>query len=215
MAANKTLSGMVGVALSWLLVICAAAHLPAQATTPSSGLLITILDGEGALNDIRKGTAREPIVQVEDDNHRPVAGAAVLFTTPSSGPSAIFPGGAHVLSTVSDSTGRAVAQGLRPNNVSGSYDIQVQANYNGSTAQVTIHQKNVSSQSSVQQHAAHAISLKAALIVVGAAAAAGTVAAVLVLNGGSNAGVITAGSPTVGAPASVPGIRIQLRHHNP
>src|SRR5579863_6856916 len=78
MAATKTQSGGVGAALSWLLLICAAAHLPAQATTPatSPGLLITILDGEGALNDIRKGTAREPIVQVEDENHRPVAGAA-------------------------------------------------------------------------------------------------------------------------------------------
>jgi len=32
-------------------------------------LFITLIDGEGALNDIRTRTAREPIVEVDDENH--------------------------------------------------------------------------------------------------------------------------------------------------
>src|SRR5580704_2436459 len=50
-----------------------------QAGTPMA-LHIVILDGDNALNNIRQRSAREPIVQVEDENHKPVAAAAVLFT---------------------------------------------------------------------------------------------------------------------------------------
>jgi hypothetical protein len=78
-------------------------------------------------------------------------------------------------STVTDSAGRAVAHGLRPNSVSGSYNIHVRVTFNGSTSETDIHQQNVSGQSSVANHAAHAISAKVVLIVVAAAAAAGTV----------------------------------------
>ena len=46
---------------------------------PPQDLQIVILDGEGALNNIQARTAREPIVQVQDHNHKPVAGASVLF----------------------------------------------------------------------------------------------------------------------------------------
>ncbi|MGB6686928.1 MAG: hypothetical protein WBE76_03710 [Terracidiphilus sp.] len=186
----------------------------AQATSASPGLLITILDGEGALNDIRQRTAREPIVQVEDENHKPVAGAAVLFTLPGSGPGGAFANGAQTFSTVTDDTGRAVAHGLQPNNVSGSFNIQVKVNYNGSTAETTIHQKNFGHESTASQHAAHALSLKVVLIVA-AAAAGGAVAAILATNGGGSSTTITAGPPIVGAPtAAAPGIRIQLHRHN-
>lgn len=222
MAESKAWYRNVAVAICCLVPLCgpavastqAAAPTPASPAGPSHGLFITILEGEGALNDIRQRTAREPIIQVEDENHRPVAGAAVLFGLPTSGPSAVFPDGTSALSTVTDSSGRAVAQGLRPNNISGSYNIRVRVNFNGSTAETTIHQKNVSAQSSMSQHAAHAMSMKTILIIVGAAAAAGTAAAVLELNSGGNSTVITAGPPAVGAPANVPGVRIALRQRN-
>jgi hypothetical protein len=55
----------------------------------ASGLKILILDGEGAVNSIKLGTAREPIVQVQDENDRPVAGAMVVFTLPEGDISAI------------------------------------------------------------------------------------------------------------------------------
>ncbi|HEX4322357.1 MAG TPA: hypothetical protein VHZ52_15705 [Acidobacteriaceae bacterium] len=180
----------------------------AQATSSNPALVITILDGEGALNDIRQRTAREPIVQVEDENHKPIAGAAVLFTLPGSGPGGAFAGGAQTFSTVTDSAGRAVAHGLQPNNVSGSYNIHVHVSYNGSTTDTNIHQQNVSGQSSVANHAVHAATAKTVLIVVAAAAVAGTVAAIIVTQEGSST-TITPGQPTVGAPTA--GVRAGIR----
>ena len=154
--------------------------------------MITILDGEGALNDIRQRTAREPIIQVEDENHKPIAGAAVLFALPGSGPGGAFAEGAQTFSTVTDSAGRAVAHGLRPNSVSGSYNIHVRVTFNGSTSETEIHQQNISGHSSTANHVAHAATLKTVLIVVAAAAAAGTVAAILVTQGGSSTTITVA-----------------------
>ena len=64
--------------------LCASGQEPA---VPAK-LNIVILEGEGAINNIKQRTAREAIVQVEDENRRPIAGAAVLFMLPESGPSA-------------------------------------------------------------------------------------------------------------------------------
>lgn len=213
-----------------------------QASGTSQGLVITILDGEGALNDIRQRTAREPIIEVQDENHRPVAGAAVLFLLPNSGPSGSFADGSQTFSTVTDNAGRAVAHGLHPNGTSGSYEIHVRVTYNGSTAEATIHQKNVSEQSSQSEQqssanaaaegaaagataaqntstktstaasVAHGLSLKTILIIVGTAAAAGTVAGILATRSNGPT-VITPGSPTVGAPA-IAGVRIDLHRHS-
>ena len=185
------------------------AQAPEAGSPPAGKLFITILDGEGALNDIHQRTAREPIVEVDDENHRPVAGALVLFTLPGTGPSGAFADGAQTLSAVTDSAGRAVAHGLQHNSVQGSYNIEVKATYNGQTAQTTIHQKNVNGQSSAAQHAAHGATVKVVLAVVGAAAVAGTVAGILLTRGG-NSTTITPGTPTVGAPGATPGLRFAL-----
>ena len=63
--------------LAVLIAIPAAPVAEAQNVAPM--LNIVIVEGDGAINNIRQRTAREPIVQVEDQNHKPVAGAAVVF----------------------------------------------------------------------------------------------------------------------------------------
>lgn len=182
---------------------------PAPSSAPaSSKVLITILDGEGALNDIRQRTAREPIVQVQDENHKPIAGAFVLFLLPDSGPGATFANGARMYSTLTDETGRAAAQAMRPNNISGDFQIRVRVTWNGSTTETTIQQKNVSqaSSSSGEQGAqaaavAHGLSLKTSLIIMGVVgAAAGTAIGIAVTRGNTTS--ITPGNPTVGAPGT-------------
>lgn len=213
MSARKAGLQSVAAGLCCLLVLSACPKAAAQeAASPAPKLVISILDGEGALNDIRQRTAREPIVEVQDQNHKPVAGAAVLFALPGSGPSGAFADGSQVFSTVTDEAGRAVATGLRPNGVQGSYDIHVTVNYHGATAETTIHQKNVSGQSSstTTEQVAHGLSMKSILIIVGAAAAAGTVGAILATRGGSST-TITPGTPTVGAPTVAGGLTIPLR----
>lgn len=215
MVIRKTVTRFATVAALGLVFVFSSPAARTQTASPAPALVITILDGEGALNDIRQRTAREPIVEVEDENHKPIAGVAVLFTLPGSGPSGFFAGGAQTFSTITDSAGRAVAHGLRPNTISGSYNIHVQATLNGSTAENDIHQQNVSGQSSVTNHAAHAISAKAIVIAVVAAAAAGTVAAILATQGSSST-TITPQSPNVGNPnpSVSPGIRIPLHFHS-
>ena len=76
---------LVSLGLSFLLAVPDVARAAPQAPAPAK-LNIVIVEGEGAINNIRQRTAREPIVQVEDENRRPVAGAAVLFLLPEDGP---------------------------------------------------------------------------------------------------------------------------------
>ncbi len=108
-------------------------------------LHITILEGEDSLNNIRERTAREPIVQVEDENHKPVAGALILFSIQNGGASgagASF-NGLSTLSVTTGADGRAVAHGLTPNATAGSYTIAVTATLGALTATAVIHQSNV------------------------------------------------------------------------
>jgi hypothetical protein len=211
MMSLKTVTKLLASAAIAMLVVGHPPKLHAQSNTQSSGLVITILDGEGALNDIRQRTAREPIVEVQDENHKPVAGAAVLFTLPNSGAGGSFAGGVQTFSTVTDSAGRAVAHGLQPNNVSGSYNIHVHVSFNGASSETDIHQQNVSGQSSVAHHAGHAaLGAKAITLIVVAGAVAATVATVVVTQGGGSSTVISAGPPTVGPPTTSAGIRFSL-----
>lgn len=198
--------------LSWVLtVLIGVGPLPrvafAQDTTPKLNLLV--VEGDGAINNIRQRTAREPIVQVEDENHKPVAGAVVVFTLPTQGAGGTFANGARTLTSVTDNQGRAVARGLKPNGVSGKYEIRVNASANGQTASTVITQTNAVIAAA---GAAAAAGISAKLIVVlavaGAAAAGGAVYATH--NGGGNnnntggvatpATIISPGTGTVGPP---------------
>ena len=108
--------------MRWLSAILAALlSVPISPLAAQEGALsllnIVVVEGECAINNIRQRTAREPIVQVEDENHKPVAGAAVTFTLPSRGAGGIFPNGSRTLTVLSDEQGRAAARGLQPNTV--------------------------------------------------------------------------------------------------
>src|ERR1051325_11009842 len=118
-----------------LVYLLAFPSLPLAAQEPAGGKLnLVIVEGEGAINNIRQRTAREPIVQVEDQNHKPIAGAAVIFDLPGQGASGSFPNGSHTLTVTTDNQGRAAARGLRPNSVKGKYQMHVTASFAGQTA---------------------------------------------------------------------------------
>src|SRR5580704_13463636 len=68
--------------------------LPAQS---SDELKIIIIDGEDAVNIVKKKTAVQPVVEVRDRNNLPVAGAVVIFALPSSGPGGTFLNGSKSL----------------------------------------------------------------------------------------------------------------------
>jgi|SRR5579864_1567685 len=187
----------LAVGLSYLLVL---QMMPAQ--TEGGKLNLVIVEGDGAINNVRQRTAREPIVQVEDENHKPIAGAAVVFMLPDQGASGTFAGGSRTLTTMTDAQGRAVARGFHPNAVKGQLQMRVTASYQGKTANATITQSNVTA--AVAGAAAAGISAKLIVIlaIAGAAAAGGAIAATR--GGGSTTTTtpttITPGTGTVGAP---------------
>lgn len=177
-----------------------------QAGAPMA-LHIVILDGEDALNNIRQRTAREPIVQVQDENHKPVAAAVVLFSIRKgpTGAGGTF-AGVSTLAVITGLDGEAVAKGLESNGVKGSYTISVQATLGAITTAAIITQSNVvgpasssSSATSATASSAHAgghvLGTHFWVIAGSIAAGAGAVAAVVLTH--SNGATITAGNGTV------------------
>lgn len=159
-------------------------------------LNLVVIEGEGTINNIRQRTAREPIVQVQDENRRPVAGAIVTFTLPGRGASGQFANGSQTLTVTTDQQGQAVARGLRPNGVKGQMQIRVNANYRNQTATATITQTNaLLTASGAAASGGLSGKLIAVLAVVGAAAAGGAVYAAR--SGGGSTPTITNPATTV------------------
>ena len=170
-----------------------------------TGLSITIVEGEGAINNVRQRVNREPIVQVEDENHRPLAGAVVIFFLPDTGASGTFPNGSRMLMVVTDNQGRAAARGIRPNNQSGPMQIRVTASFQGLTASSVITQTNAATTAAASGAGLSAGAKWAIILGIAAGAAAG--GAIAATHGGGSSSpstppsiVLTPGTPTVGGP---------------
>lgn len=175
--------------------------VPVWAQEPQPKLEIVIVEGEGAINNVKERVNREPIVQVEDENHKPVAGAAVVFFLPDQGPGGTFADGTRSLTVTTDAQGRAVARGIQFNRASGQMQIRVTATASGQTATATITQTNVAGSAS----GAGLSTAAKVWIIVGVVVAAGAATGAYLATRSSTAtsGIptsITAGTPTVGAP---------------
>jgi len=168
------------------------------------GLKLLVLQGDGAFNDIRRKTARDPVVEVRDDKDRIVPGAQVTFSLPEAGPSGTFVGGSRTHTATSDPNGIAAARGLRPNDVEGRFQIRVTATSAGRTAAVVISQSNTLA-GGVVATGERGGALKWLLLVAAGGAAGGIVAAT---RGGKSAPatagppptILSAGTVTVGGP---------------
>ena len=192
-----------------------------QATPPEPELLIKIIDGENAINNQRKRINREPIVEVQDQNHRPIGGATVAFLLPDSGPGGAFSGGGQGLIVITNTTGRAVATGFTPNGTAGRFVINVNASFQGKAAAIEIHQTNLASRATAGGAGAGAGGAAAGLsagtiaaIAGGAAAAAGAIVAAKDLTGGGKSSSLTTIS-SPGSPVFGPAFRIGLPFNYP
>jgi hypothetical protein len=181
------------------LAVFLAALLAGPAAFAQQALNLVVVEGEGAINNIRQRTARDPIVRVEDENHKPIAGAAVVFLLPSQGASGTFAGGVQTLTVMTNNQGLAVGRGLKPNGVQGQYQINVNASYRGQTASVSISQSNALAAAGAAAAGGISGKLLALLLIAGAVVAT--------RGGGSSstpaaaATTITAGPGMVGAPS--------------
>jgi hypothetical protein len=162
---------------------------------------VVVLEGEGAINNIRSSRAKEPVIRVEDANNRGVPGALVTFQVPSGGPGVTFGDSAGSLTLKTDDRGEVVARGVHPNRNAGTFHIRVSASQHGKSATALIAQTNVDPGS-------HTSSRKIAILaVLGGAAAAG---AAVALRGGKSSPaaaapsspgtVVIAGNPSLGGP---------------
>jgi len=101
---------------------------------------ILVAEGEGVTNKTRQRVAHDPVVKIEDDDHRPLADAVVVFALPVSGTTGEFANGSKTLTVVTDKEGMAAAHGLKTNEVPGKLQIYVTASYHGLRAKTLINQ---------------------------------------------------------------------------
>jgi hypothetical protein len=164
-------------------------------TAGAPQLKIKILEGNDVVNYFNQRTAREPIVEVDDENNRPVSGALVLFKLPPSGPGGFFPNGVKTLSVLADANGRATASGLVANGNAGQFDIEVTASYQGRSATALISQVN---QKPPVPPGKHGMSSGKVLAIVAVIAAAAAGAGLAAGRGGSN----NSSTPAPGGPTT-------------
>jgi hypothetical protein len=148
----------------WALVGFFAANLTLAGQDGS--LHLVVLEGDGAINNIRSPRAKEPVVRVEDASNQGVAGAVVTFLLPASGAGAFFGDGGNSLTLTTDDRGEVVARGLHANRIAGSFQIRVSASRSGRTAGTSIAQTNV-------DPGAHASSRTIAIVAILGGVAAG------------------------------------------
>ena len=164
-----------------------------------SPLHVIVLEGEGAINNIRSPRAKEPVIRVEDINNRGVAGAVVTFLLPAAGAGGVFGDGGSSLTLTTDDRGEAMARGLRANRSAGIFQIRVSASRGGRTATASITQTNVDPGSHSSSR------MIAILAIVGGAAAGG---AAMAFRGGKakpaptgpSGTIVVPGTPSVGGP---------------
>ncbi len=161
-------------------------------------ITLVVVGGNDAINNIKQRTARATIVEVQDENHKPVAGAVVSFLLPDSGPGGAFTGGARSVSLVTGADGRVVMPRMTANQLTGQYQIRVNASFQGQQASTTINQQNVAGGGGPGH-----VGLSAKVIgIIAGAAAAGTVTGVVLATrgGGTPSGTLSAAGATIGPP---------------
>jgi len=122
----------------------AAAQAPAAPLAPATveGLKVTPLAGKDEVNDIERKLMAPLVVQITDQNDRPVEGAEVIFRFPLQGPSATFPGGRTSQTTRTNSQGQAAAMNWMANSQTGHFDVHVTASYANLVGQTTFTMSN-------------------------------------------------------------------------
>jgi hypothetical protein len=106
-------------------------------------LRIIILEGERAKNDVAQRSLETLTIQVQDTSAGPLQGVQVTFTVPPNGPAGAFSNGARQITITTNSDGIAAAEGFRPNDLPGDFQITVAAVYRGQRVIATINQSNL------------------------------------------------------------------------
>jgi hypothetical protein len=163
-----------------------------SAAADQKTLQVNIVDGEGAFNDIRRGQARVPVVEVRDEDNRVVSNARVVFQLPDMGASGTFADGSRTLIVNTDAQGRASGTGLRPNKTEGPFVITVTASNDGAVGHGEVRQSNtLAGGDQSMQSSGHG----KAKILIAVAGAAGGIAIAALRAGGSKSSSSASAAP--------------------
>jgi len=180
---------------------------PASALPVEQSLKIRVLAGEGEMNDLERRVMAPLVVQVVDQNERPMEGADVVFRFPLNGPGAVFQGGKTSVTVRTNAGGQAAAVNWMANGQVGTYDVHVNASYGNQVGEATVSMTNVTRITEAEKKTKHE-SLWShrwfKIAVIGGVAAGVGIGVFLATRGGSKSSgstvTIIPGSPTVGAP---------------
>jgi hypothetical protein len=109
-------------------------------------LKVLVLEGDGAVNNTEKHKGTPPIVEVRDENDRPVEGASVVFRLPAAGPGGHFAKQELSITVRTNIQGQAVASGFLPNSEIGRFKFHVTATAGNKTGESEITQTNSASE---------------------------------------------------------------------
>ncbi|MBZ5676594.1 MAG: hypothetical protein LAP61_20340 [Acidobacteriia bacterium] len=115
---------------------------PAPPDTVQS-LRVIPLAGNGEMNDLERHLMAPLVVQVLDQNSRPVEGAAVVFRFPVAGPTGAFPNQKNSQTTRTNADGQAAAVGWNATGGVGTFRVQVTASRGNEQGQASLTLTNV------------------------------------------------------------------------
>ena len=113
---------------------------PAAAQSLPTALNVVVVQGDDATGKVLQKASQPPVIRVQDESEKPVAGAAVVFTLPTEGATGSFGDGSKTVTLITDARGVASAQGLRFNQIPGKVPVHVNVSYRGLTARAIINQ---------------------------------------------------------------------------
>jgi hypothetical protein len=172
-------------------------------------LKVIPLAGSGEMNDLQRKIMAPLVVQVLDQNDRPVEGADVIFRFPLEGPGASFAGQKTSRTVRSNGQGQAAATGWTANGELGTFKVHVTASRGNEIGETTISMTNVTriageGKTNQRPRSWHSSKwFKIGVIAVGAGLATGIILATRGGGGGGSTNTtitISPGSPTVGGP---------------
>ena len=111
----------------------------AEAQVVPPGLNVEVMEGDGAIYNVRSRSVSPPRVRVVDTVGHPVDGAFVTFRLPESGPGALFADG-RIATVTTDAQGLAMAPVLRLNSQLGPWEIRIAAAHRGLVTRASIQQ---------------------------------------------------------------------------
>ena len=170
----------------------------------TESLQIFILEGNGATNTLVQPMPSMVVVEVRDENSRPVEGADVVFELPATGPGGRFSENQSIRRAKTNSQGQAGVTFV-PNSEMGRFNIKVSATLGNRTGQAVISQTNaLRPASAAEKRRFGKLGNWKVLLIAGGVA--GVIAVVLATRGSSSAAAasptitLTPGTPTFGTP---------------